>query len=432
MTRLVRSLALLLLITSLPALADIVRVKVDDTIQPISEEYIARGIDEAARVKADAVLIELRTPGGLGDSMRGIVEKMLASPVPVIVYVAPSGSRAASAGFFILVAADVAAMAPGTNTGAAHPVVMGIKIDEVMSKKLENDAAAFLRSYVSKRGRNVEVAETAVRESKSWTDQEALDQKLIDLVAPTTEELLKRLDGREVTRFDGKKTMLRVAGKRIVDWDMTLRERVLSVILDPNVAFALFIVGMLLVFIEMKAPGTIAPGAVGVALILTSIFAFQLLPLRYAGVGLIVLGVALFILEAKFTSHGLLGAGGTVAMVLGALLLVDAPIPEMRIKLATALAVTLPFAVISVLLATLVFRAHHNKVTTGEQGLIGEVGVARTQLAPAGKVFVHGELWDASSHAPVATGEYVVVRHVDGLRLEVEPVGTAPERSGRS
>jgi membrane-bound serine protease (ClpP class) len=224
--------------------------------------------------------------------------------------------------------------------------------------------------------------------------------------------------------------VLRLAGKPIRDFEMTLRERVLSVILDPNVAFALFIVGALLVFVELKAPGTIAPGAVGVALILTSIFAFQLLPLRYAGVGLILLAFALFALEAKYTSHGLLGAGGAVAMVLGALLLVDAPIPEMRIKLGTAIAITLPFAVITVMLATLAYRAHLNKVTTGVEGLIGEVGVARTQLAPAGKVFVHGELWDASSHLPVETGEQVVVRHVEGLRLEVEPVAASQRAQG--
>jgi len=431
MTRLIR-FVLVLALATLPAAADVVRVRVDDTIQPISAEYISRGIEEARRTHAEALLIELRTPGGLGESMRAIVQQMLASPVPVIVYVAPTGSRAASAGFFILVAADVAAMAPGTNTGAAHPVILGMKLDEVMSKKIENDAAAFLRSYVSKRGRNVEAAETAVRDSKSWTDQEALQQKLIDVVAPSPEDLLRQLDGREVTRFDGGKVTLRLAGKPIRDFDMTLRERVLSVVLDPNVAFALFLVGVLLVFLEMKAPGMIAPGAVGVALILTSIFAFQLLPLRYAGVGLILLGIALFVLEAKFTSYGLLGTGGAVAMVLGALLLVDAPIPEMRIKLATALAVTLPFALITVILATLVFRAHQNKVTTGEQGLIGEVGVARTELAPAGKVFVHGELWDASSRAPVATGDYVVVRQVDGLRLEVEPAPPAPEHAPRT
>jgi membrane-bound serine protease (ClpP class) len=317
-------------------------------------------------------------------------------------------------------------MAPGTNTGAAHPVIFGMKPDEVMTKKLENDSAAFMRSFVSKRGRNVELAESAVRESKSWTDQEALKENLIDVVAPSTMDLLKQLDGRAITRFDGTKVTLHTANQAVRDYEMTVRQRVLNVLLDPNIAFVLFIIGVLGLFVEFNHPGGIIPGAVGVALILLSVFAFQLLPTTYAGVGLIVLAIVLFILEAKFVSHGLLGLGGAASMILGALLLVDGPIPELRVRLLTALAVTLPFALITIFLVTIALRARRNKVTTGEQGLIGEIGVARTQLAPVGKVFVHGELWDASSHAPVSTGEHVVVRHVDGLRLEVEPLGEVP------
>src|SRR3954470_2757217 len=418
-------LCVLLTAAALPSFAEIVRIKVDDTIQPISEEYITRGLEDAARTHADAVIIELRTPGGLGDSMRGIIEKMLASPVPIIVYVTPSGGRAASAGFFILEAADIAAMAPGTNTGAAHPVVMGVKIDEVMSKKLENDAAAFMRSFAGKRGRNVEVAESAVRESKSWTDQEALNQKLIDVVASSTEDLVKQLDGRTITRFDGSKTMLHVAGKSVRDYEMTTKQRVLGFLMDPNIAFILFSIGMLALYAEFNHPGAVIPGVVGAVAIILAIFAMNLLPIRYAAVVMIVGAFLMFILEAKFQTHGALGIGGVVLMVIGALLLVDAPIPEMRIKLLTALAVAIPVGLITIFLMTLALRAHRAKVTTGQEGLIGEVGVARTQLAPAGKVFVHGEIWDATSHAPVSSGEQVVVRHVEGLRLEVEPVAGA-------
>lgn len=419
----------LLVLAALPSFAEIVRIKVDDTIQPISEEYITRGLEDAARTRADAVIIELRTPGGLGDSMRTIIEKMLASPVPVIVYVTPSGGRAASAGFFILEAADVAAMAPGTNTGAAHPVVMGVKIDEVMSKKLENDAAAFMRSFVGKRGRNVEVAESAVRESKSWTDQEALTQKLIDVVAGSMDDLIKQLDGKEITRFNGEKAVLHLGGKTIRDYEMTTKQRVLGFLMDPNIAFILFSIGMLALYAEFNHPGAIVPGVVGGIAILLSVFAMNLLPIRYAALVMILGAFVMFILEAKFQSHGVLGIGGVVLMVIGAVLLIDAPIPEMRIKWLTALAVTIPFGIITVFLMTLALRARRLKVSTGREGMVGEIGVARTQLAPAGKVFVHGELWDATSHAPVSSGQQVVVRHVDGLRLEVEPVGGVPQES---
>ncbi|HTK95666.1 MAG TPA: nodulation protein NfeD [Terriglobales bacterium] len=425
MTRLIRALLIFFLLSSLPALAEIVRITVDDTIQPISEEYIVRGIDDAARTNADAVLIELRTPGGLGDSMRGIIEKMLASKVPVIVYVTPSGARAASAGFFILEASDVAAMSPGTNTGAAHPVVLGMKIDEVMSKKLENDAAAFMRSFVSKRGRNVEVAESAVRESKSWTDQEALTQKLIDVVAPSETELFKQLEGREITRFDGSKITLHLAAKPVRDYDMTVKEKVLGFLMDPNIAFILFAIGMLSLYVEFNHPGAVLPGVVGAVSILLAVFAMNLLPIRYAALAMIIGAFAMFILEAKFQTHGVLGIGGVLLMVFGALLLIDGPIPEMRIKVATALAVSVPLGLITIFLMGIALKARRAKVATGREGLIGEIGVARTQLSPAGKVFVHGELWDASSHVPVATGEQVVVRRVEGLQLEVEPASAA-------
>jgi membrane-bound serine protease (ClpP class) len=412
---------LVLLLACELAAADVLKIAVNDTIHPIADEYIGRALERAAQEKHDAVLIELSTPGGLVDSTRKIVEKILASPVPVIVYVTPSGSRAASAGFFILEAADVAAMAPGTNTGAAHPVIFGgQKMDTIMKEKMENDAAAFMRSFAGKRGRNVELAESAVLQSKSFTDQEALAQKLVDVVAADEQDLLKQLDGRVVTRFNGTKTTLRLAGKRVLPMEMTLKQRILSSIMDPNVAFILFTIGMLAIYAEFNHPGAILPGVIGLICILLAVFAFNILPTRYAAVAMILGAFVLFALEAKFVSHGVLGAGGVLLMVLGALLLVDSPIPEMRVRLVTALAVSVPMGIITVFLLTIVMKARKGKIVTGEQGLVGEAGVARTPLAPEGKVFVHGELWDAVARTNVQVGDRVVVRRVDGLRLEVE------------
>ena len=405
------------------ARADVLKIVVRDTIHPISDEFIGRALDQAAHEHDEAVIIELSTPGGLVDSTRSIIEKILASPIPVIVYVAPSGARAASAGFFILESADVAAMAPGTNTGAAHPVVFGgEKMDDVMKAKMENDAAAFMRSFVSKRGRNVELAESAVRQSKSFTDQEALKEHLVDVIAPDVPDLLKQLDGRKVTRFNGSTTVLHLANQRVQTLDMSLKQRILDFIMDPNVAFILFAIGMLALYVEFNHPGAIVPGVVGFIFILLAIFAFNILPTRYAALILIVAAFVMFILDAKFATHGALTVGGIGLMILGALLLVDGPIPEMRVRLVTALAVSVPIGLITVFLVGLVIKARRSKVVTGSQGLIGEIGVAQSALAPEGKVFVHGELWDAVSSANIAPGARVLVKRIDGLRLEVEPV----------
>jgi membrane-bound serine protease (ClpP class) len=414
-------LILALVLAPAAARADVLKILVHDTIQPISDEFIGRALEQAAREHDEAVLIELSTPGGLVDSTRSIIEKILASPVPVIVYVAPSGARAASAGFFILESADVAAMAPGTNAGAAHPVVFGgEKMDDVMKAKMENDAAAFMRSFVSKRGRNVELAESAVRESKSFTDQEALKDRLIDVIATSQEDLLKQLDGRTVTRFNGSTTVLHLANQRVQVLDMSLKQRILDFIMDPNVAFILFAIGMLALYMEFNHPGAIVPGVVGFVFILLAIFAFNILPTRHAALILIVAAFVMFILDAKFATHGVLTVGGIALMILGALLLVDAPIPEMRVRLVTALAVSVPIGLITVFLVGLVIKARRGKVVTGQQGLVGEIGVAQGPLEPAGKVFVHGELWDAVSSANVAAGARVLVKRVDGLRLEVD------------
>jgi membrane-bound serine protease (ClpP class) len=403
------------------ASASILRIRVNDMIHPISDEYIGRGLANASRDNDAAVVIELSTPGGLIDSTRSIVEKMMTSKVPVIVYVAPAGSRAASAGFFLLEAADVSAMAPGTNTGAAHPVILGEKMDDVMKEKLENDAAAFMRTIATRRGRNVAVAESAVRQSKSFTEDEALQQKLIDVVAPNLPTLLKTIDGRQIRRYDGTTVKLHTANQAIHDYDMSLKERLLSMLMDPNIAFLLFALGALAIFAELNHPGAVLPGVVGVIAILLALFALNLLPTRYASLALLIAAFALFALEAKYATHGVLGIGGVICMIFGALFLVDGPIPEMRVHLLTALVVSVPIGIITVFLMTLVLKARRNRVATGKEGMIGEIGVARTQLEPSGKVFVHGELWNAVARTSVAEGARVRVSAVDGLHLIVEP-----------
>lgn len=413
-------LAALLLLAGAAA-ADIVRVQLDDMIHPISDEFVGRALDDAAARNADVVILELRTPGGLETSMRGIVEKIIKSRVPVIVWVGPSGSRAASAGFFILESADVAAMAPGTNTGAAHPILIGgEKIDDVLKMKMQNDAAAFIRSIAQRRGRNVAAAESGVREAKSFTEDEALRLKLIDVIATDTHSLIRWADGKRVKRFNGSTTVLHIANKPVVNYEMSVRQKLLSWIMDPNVAFILFAVGMLALWAEFSHPGAIAPGVIGGISILLAVFALNLLPTRFAAIALILAAFILFALEAKFTSYGVLGAGGVVCMILGALLLVDGPIPEMRVKLLTALAVSVPIGLIAIFLMTLVLRAHKKKVETGTEAMIGEIGVARTPLALDGKVFVRGELWNATAKVAIDEGARVRIRNVEGLRVIVE------------
>jgi membrane-bound serine protease (ClpP class) len=417
--------AFLLLIAAQPASAQILRLRIDGTIQPIAAERVSRAVDAAQSRHAAALLIELNTPGGLLDSTREMVARIETSSVPVIVFVAPNGARAASAGFFILESADVAAMANGTNTGAAHPVssLGGGQMDDVMRAKVENDTAAFLRSYVSRRGRNAEEAEKAVRQSISWTEKEALDLHLIDLTARDEADLLHQLDGRAIQRFDGLSQTLHLANQPVEELPATLRERVLGWLMDPNIAFLVLAVGGLALYVEFNHPGAIVPGVVGVICILLTLFALNLLPTRYASLALIALAFVLFALEAKFISHGILTIGGIVSLTLGGLLLVDGPIPEMRVKLIVALAVSLPFGLITAFLMSIAWRARRNKVITGSQGIIGELGVACTDLAPSGKVFVHGELWNAHSAKPLHSGDQVRVVAIRQLELEVEPTG---------
>ncbi|HMF89690.1 MAG TPA: nodulation protein NfeD [Candidatus Angelobacter sp.] len=410
-------------VISLPARADVLKIVVNDTIQPVEEEFIDHAIQEAKKSHSEALLIELNTPGGLGTSTNEIVQKVLGSPVPVIIFVTPSGSHAASAGFYILESADVAAMSPGTTTGSAHPVRGdGITMDPVLKEKWENDAAALIRSYVAKRGRNLEVAESAVRQSKSFSADEALAQHLIEYIAKDETDLLRQLDGKTIARFDGAKVTLHLAGKPVRELEMSLRERTLSWLLNPSLAALLFSIGLLALYAEFNHPGAVVPGVIGFIFVLLALFALHMLPVRYEALILLIGAFVMFGLEAKLHSHGALTAGGIAMMILGMLLLVNGPIPEMRVQLWAALAISIPLGLITVFLMSIAMRARRNKVTTGVPGLIGETGVVTVPLLPAGKVLLRGALWDAVAPVNVDIGQRIVVRGVHDLVLQVEPV----------
>ncbi len=405
----------------------VLRLDLDREVEPVLATYIDEGIADAASRHAALVLITMDTPGGLSDSMKAIIQHILTSTVPVAVFVSPTGARGASAGFFILLSADVAAMAPATHTGAASPVLAiggwQLQIDETMRKKILNDATAFLRSYTEKRGRNPTLAETAVTAAKAFTEKEALDGKLIDLIASSPEDLLHQLDGRTITRFDGTKTVLSLKNATFAPFELSGRQKFLARIVEPDVFFVLLLVGVLGLYTEFTHPGMIAPGVIGGICSVLALYAMHLLPVNFAGVLLILLALALFILEAKFTSHGVLAVGGIVAMVLGAMFLIRSPLTSGGVSLGVALAATLPFALITIFLMRLVLRSRTWKSTTGSEELIGEEGIAISGL-PAGAegmIRVHGELWRAISPRAVQEGKPVRVRSVDGLKLHVEP-----------
>ena len=417
----------LVFLTALRVYASIhvTEVAIDSIIQPVSAEIIQDAINAAAKSGDALLLIRLNTPGGLSDAMRDGVAHIISSPVPVVAWVGPQGARGASAGFFLLEAADVAAMAPGTNIGAAHPVLMGGQMDPVMKEKLENDAAASLRSITLRRGRNVQLAESAVRLSKSFTEHEALDGHLIEIIAANEADLMRQLDGRVIKRFNGTEVTLRTGGALIEPYQLSFRESVLKTFSDPNVALLLLALGVLGIYVEFTAPGLIFPGVAGSILAVLALAAFSILPLNWLGVALIVLALCLFALEFKFVSHGILSTGGAVALVLGATMLVDSPIPEMRIRLTTSLGVALPLAAITALLVTLAVRARRSKVVTGSEGMIGQFGVALEDLSPEGRILVHGENWLARASAPVPRGSQVRVSGIADLQLRVDPVASA-------
>ena len=404
----------------------VVKLSIHDTIQPITADYLKRGLDEAASRHAAAVLLSLGTPGGLLSSTREMVAMIEGSPVPVIVFIEPAGSRAGSAGFFLLEAADIAAMAPGTNAGAAHPILEGQTMDPVLKQKVENDAAAFLRSYVTVRGRDAAAAEDAVRNSKSYSEAEAMKLGVIDVVAANDAALLAELNGRTIKRFNGDTQTLRLASPQIELVLPSLRERLLTRLTNPNLDVLLLVCGALLIYLEFNVPGTIVPGALGTVMVLLAIFGLNLLPVQHTSVLLLFAALALMVLEAKFASHGVLGLAGVVCLVFGLATLVNGPVPEMRVHYGVAAGAGIGFGVITLGLAWIAVKARRTKKLTGPEAMVGHVAVAMTPLAPTGQVEVRGEIWNArlaSGMETVPAGAEVRVESVDGLTLMVASRG---------
>ncbi len=402
----------------------------DGTVQPVSEGELRNAIARANSDGAEALLVEMDTPGGMVESMRGMVAAMLASRVPVIVFVAPSGARAGSAGFFLLEASDVAAMAPGTEAGAAHVVFMGGKPDDTEAQKVENDAEAFLRSYVTRRNRNAEAAAAALQSSHSYTPEEALNQHLIDLIANNDAQLLTALDGREITRLDGSKTTLHLAGARVEAIKPSLRDELLGWLVDPNIALLFLVGGALLIYLEFNSPGTIVPGALGTLMVLLAIFALNLLPIRYTAVLLLMAALVLLLLEAKFGGHGVLAIAGILCLTFGTLTLVAAPVPEMGVTPWVAFAVSAGFGGITVFLVRLAVRARRRKALIGADAMVGHRAIAMEPLAPEGHVLVEGEIWLAASAEPVGKGASLrVLSHEQNLlRVGVDAHTGQPEK----
>ncbi len=393
-------------------------VRIDGPIGPVSARVILQAIESSVEDSSEALVIELNTPGGLDESMRLVTKDILNSKVPVIVFVSPSGSRAASAGVFITLSGHIAAMAPGTNIGAAHPVSMGGEIDSTMMEKVENDAAAYIKSIATRRNKNAEWAEEAVRKSVSVTEYEALKLKVIDLVANDLRDLLDNCDGRKVSLPSGERTLetKEVEVKRI---EMSWRDRVLGVISNPNIAYILFSIGMLGIFFEFSNPGAIFPGIIGGICLILAFFSFQTLPINYAGLLLMVLAIIFFILEVKVTSYGALTIGGIVSLFLGSLMLFESPLPYMRASLSIIIFVVIAMAAFFIFAVGFGLKAQKGKIATGKRGMVGETGVARTPLKPEGYVFVQGEIWKAVADEPIEKGEKVVVKEVEQMTLKV-------------
>jgi membrane-bound serine protease (ClpP class) len=402
----------------------VVEIPIDGVIQPFLADYVAEGMASAATEHATLILLTLNTPGGLDTAMRDIIQHIISSPVPVAAYVSPSGSRAASAGFYILLSADVAAMAPGTDTGASSPIFLiggtAAQVDETLKKKAMNEAAAYLRSISGKRSRNVELAEKAVTEAKAFSDAEALNGKLIDLVAASPSELFAKLDGRSITRFDGTAVTLHLQGATISKYEESSKQKFLGWVAEPDVMFILLIVGLIGLYVEFTHPGLIFPGVLGGISILLFLVGAQVVPINLFAILLIAGAVALFAIEAKVTSHGLLAAGGVLAMLAGALVLVRSPITGEGVSLGVALGFTVPFAVLAVFVMRLAMRTFAMKQSMGSSELVGRTGEVREAVEGTGMVFVRGELWRARSAAKLPVGSKIRVLRVDGLVLEVE------------
>ena len=412
--------------------ADIFTMRIDGPIESITEEYVVDSFKKVqANPNAALVIIEIDTPGGFSTSMRTIIKEILASPVPVAVYVSPKGAQAASAGFFILIAADIACMSPGTNTGAAHPVsVTGTDIENTMKEKVTNDAVAYIKSLARSRNRNEEIAEAAVKESKSYTAEECLKDNVIEYIAENIGELIKQLDGKEITNVNGKKdnnVTLKLDNQTITPLEMSGRQKFLKTITNPNIAYFLLIFGLLGLYLEFTHPGVIIPGVVGGICLLLAFLAFQILPLNYVGLLLILLSIGFFIAEVKIQGFGMFGVGGIISFVLGSLMLINSPIPEMRPNMITIIVFALLFALVLMVLAYKVIKAMRRGAETGQEGLIGETGTTKTVVdAHSGKVFVHGEWWNAVCASEfdkaIPAGSKVRVDAIDGFVIKVSPI----------
>lgn len=408
--------------------ASVMEIRISGLIHGVQAEYVLAGFDQAERTNAGLILITMDTPGGVDTAMREIISRIINSKIPVAVFVSPKGSRAASAGFFILLSADVAAMAPGTNTGAASPVFMvgGGDTDtentKTMRRKAVADASAYLRSIAGQRGRNVDMAEQAVTEAKAFSEKEALENRLIDLIADSTEDLLKQLDGRTIRRFDGSTLALELNNPSRTVHEMTRQQQIMSKLAQPDILFILFLVGMLGLYVEFNNPGLIFPGVIGGICLLLALVAAQVLPINLIAILVILGAVGLFVLEAKFTSYGLLTVGGIVLMVVGAMILIQSPLTGLRVNLGTALGVTLPFAILTVFLMREVLKSFKWKMATGVEALVGAIGEVTEEIDGLGMVFVEGELWRAASSTRIPIGARVRVVRVEGLTVHVEPV----------
>lgn len=403
-----------------PSNADVVVIKAEGVVNGVMSDFVSKNINYAAEKNAELLVIELDTPGGLATSMEKIVKSINASEVPVAVYVSPSGAKAASAGVFITYAAHIAAMAPGTNIGAAHPVSIGEKMDKTMAEKVENDASAYIKSIAEKRGRNSEWAEKAVRESVSITNEEALKLNVIDIVAPNLDSLLQTIDGRTVETAIGKH-VIKTSGIKVERQEMSLRFKILNIISNPNVAYLLMLLGFYGIFFEFTNPGAIFPGVFGSISLILALYAFQpdILPVNWAGLILIIIAIIMFILEVKIISHGALTIGGIIAMTMGSLMLFESPEPFLSASMKVIIPAVLVTALFFILTITLALKAYRRKPQTGAEGLIGYEGEAKTDVHVTGQVFVHGELWSAWSDEPVKAGEKITVEKVENLKLKV-------------
>jgi membrane-bound serine protease (ClpP class) len=422
------SLAVLLLaalgpVTGARAEAPLVRhLKIEGVVSPIMAEFLVEGIEEAEEDGASLVVVSLDTPGGLDPSMRKIIKKILASKVPVAVYVSPPGGRAASAGTFITLAAHVAAMAPNTSIGAAHPVTLGAGgegVDEAMVEKITNDAASYIKSLARRRGRNEKWAELAVRKSASLSAEDAVTENVVEFVAENLDDLLKKAEGRKV-KVAGRVVAVKTKGARVEELTPDFRQRFLAVVTDPNVAYLLLIIGFYGLIFELSNPGSILPGVAGGICIILAFYALSTLPVNYAGVALIVFAIILFLAEIKITSHGLLAVGGTISMLLGSILLISTPATYLRVSWAVIIPAVVTTVLFFVFAVGMGLRAQRRKPTTGDKGMVGERGRAVTAVGPAGgQVFVRGEYWRASAAEDIPAGAPVEVTRADGLIVEV-------------